>query len=278
MLKKAAIVYCSPAGSTRRVAQVMEKALTEAGIGVLSADFGKGGDGSSIIAEMKNREVSLFIGSPVYVNRPIPPVMNFISELPNNAAAWAVPFVTWGGVSSGIALYEMGKALTDKGFVLAGAAKVVALHSMMWRCDNPLGEGHPDEGDEKRIRELVAGVLKKTGVEPSEGISLSDLAYQPETVHGEMEKVTLETAKAHMPGKAVDEGRCTECGVCEEICPVQAITLSPYPEFGRRCICCFQCVRGCPEAAILADLSPVEARIRSRAEQLKEHPLTKIWV
>lgn len=278
MLKKAAIVYCSPAGSTRRVAQVMEKAIEDAGVGVLSADLGKGRDGSSVIEEMKGRQGCLFIGSPVYVNRPIPPIINFISNLAGHATAWAVPFVTWGGVSSGIALYEMGKALTDKGFVLAGAAKVVALHSMMWRCDKPLGEGHPNRGDEKRIRELVDAVLKKTASRRPESISLSDLAYQPESVHADMEKTTLESAKAHLPGKAVDEERCTECGVCEEICPVQAITLSPYPEFGRRCICCFQCVRVCPEAAILADLSPVEARIRSRAEQLKEHPLTKIWV
>lgn len=278
MLKTAAIVYCSPAGTTRRVAQVMEKALEDAGVGVLSADLGKGRDGSSIIEEIKSREVCLFIGSPVYVNRPIPPIMNFISELPDNAAAWAVPFVTWGGVSSGIALYEMSKALTKKGFTLAGAAKVVALHAMMWRCDNPLGEGHPDRGDEKRIRELIDAVLKKTASRRPESISFSDLAYQPEGIHAEMEKTTLETAKAHMPGKAVDEGRCTECGVCEEICPVQAITLSPYPEFGPRCICCFQCVRNCPEEAILADFTPVEERIRRRAEQLKEYPLTKIWV
>ncbi|HLA28331.1 MAG TPA: EFR1 family ferrodoxin [Syntrophales bacterium] len=278
MLKKAAIVYCSPGGATRHVAQVIEKELEHVGMTVLSADLGKGDDGSSVINEVENGKICLFIGSPVYVNHPVPPIMQFISKLPKNADFCAVPFVTWGGASSGIALYGMGKALTDKGFSLVGAAKVLALHSMMWRCENPLGEGHPDEEDDRLIQELVTGVLKKMAAKTPEAVSLSDLAYQPEKVHAEMGKMTLETAKGHMPKKEINEELCTECRVCAEICPVQAIILSPYPEFGENCICCFQCVRDCPEEAIIADLTLMEERIRSRAKQFNEHPVTQIFV
>jgi ferredoxin len=172
----------------------------------------------------------------------------------------------------------MAKALTKRGHTLVGAAKVVALHSMMRECENPIGEGHPDEDDERSMRELVAGVLRKTAAKRPEAISLSELAYQSEAVHKEMEKVTLEMAKGHLPQKQLAEDRCTECGICEEICPVGAITLSPYPHFDETCICCFECVRNCPEAAILADLAAVEDRIRGRAEQFNEKPLTQVWL
>ena len=275
---KAAIVYCSPGGSTRHVAQVIEKELEHVGVTVLSADLGKRDDGSSVISEIRGEKICLFIGSPVYVNRAVPPVMRFISGLPENANVWAVPFVTWGGASSGIALYDMGKALTDKGIPVVGAGKVLALHSMMWQCENPLGEGHPDEEDDRFIRKLVSGVLKKTATRAPETVALSDLAYQPEKVHAEMEKMSLETAKAYLPKKEVSVELCTECGVCAEICPVQAIKLSPYPEFGENCICCFQCVRGCPEEAVIADLTPAEERIRGRAKQFNERPFTQIFL
>lgn len=52
-----------------------------------------------------------------------------------------VPFVTWGGACSGISLYEMGKELLNKRFTVLGAAKILAVHSLMWQLENPLGKG-----------------------------------------------------------------------------------------------------------------------------------------
>jgi NAD-dependent dihydropyrimidine dehydrogenase PreA subunit/flavodoxin len=278
MLTKAAIVYCSPAGSTRHVAQVIGKELEQAGMTVLSADLSKGDDGSSVISAVRNEKIRLFIGSPVYVSRSVPPVMKFISQLPENADCCAVPFITWGGACSGIALYDMGMALTDKRIPLVGAAKVLAIHSILRQFENPLGEGHPNEVDDRLIRELVRRVLKKTSDGFSETISLSTLAYQSEKAHAEMEKMSLETAKGHMPKKELIEDKCSQCKICEENCPVQSIKLSPYPEFGANCICCYQCVRVCPEEAIQADLTVLEERIRGRAKQFAEHPPTQIFV
>lgn len=278
MTKKTGIVYCSPAGTTRHVAQVIEKELQSQSADVITADLAKA-DGSEIISCIRSGEKPiLFIGSPVYAGRPVPPVMKFIARLPKDAGICAVPFVTWGCVSSGIALHDMGEALTEKGCVLPGAAKVGAVHSMMWRSDAPLGKGHPNADDDQIIRDLVGKVLKKADQPPLSGLALSDLAYQPQNLQAEMEKVTLEAAKGHMPKKTVDENLCTQCGICAEICPVQTITLSPLPAFGKDCICCFNCVRECPETAILADLAPLENRIRGRAAQLAELPFTKVFV
>jgi len=278
MTKKAGIVYCSPAGTTRHVAQVIEKELKSRNAEVLTADLAKG-NGAEIISRIQAGEKTvLFIGSPVYAGRAIPPVMKFIAALPKDANICAVPFVTYGCVSSGIALHDLGKALTEKGSLLLGGAKVGAVHSMMWQSDEPLGKGHPNAEDDQMIRDLVGKVLAKADHSPCSCLALSDLAYQPENLQTEMAKVTLEAAKGHMPKKTVDEKRCTQCGICAELCPVQTITLSPMPEFGKDCICCFNCVRECPENAISADLAPVEKRIRDKAAKLAEQPVTKIFV
>jgi len=148
----------------------------------------------------------------------------------------------------------------------------------MWQFENPLGEGHPDEEDDQLIRELVRKVLKKAEIGSPKTVPLSDLAYQPEKIHAQMEKIAFETAVKYMPKKEINENLCTECGLCAEICPVQAIILSPYPEFGENCITCFQCVKECPEDAVIVDLTPGEELLRAKAKQFDERPFTQIFV
>jgi ferredoxin/flavodoxin len=276
-LKKAAIVYCSPNGSTRHVAGVIEENLMAQGMTVSIAELGKSDEDTLIIKELHKEKTCLFIGSPVYVNRALPPVMDFISQLPENTDMPVVPFVTWGCVTSGIALYDMGKALSEKGFRIMGAAKVPALHSMFWHSENPLGQGRPNPEDDAHLRELVNIVLKKLSGTSGQ-IHFSVLADQPAEIQAQMEKMSLEIAKAHMPPKKIDEKKCTQCQLCVEACPVRAVRMTPYPEFSSHCIFCFNCVKACPENAITTDMGPVEERIRGRAAQLNEQNQTKIFV
>lgn len=278
--KKAIIVYSSPAGSTRHVARLMDETLRELEFEVLMQDLGSGADHLLILSELKkaNNDTLLFVGSPVYVNHAVPPVMAFLSSLPEHTGVPAVPFVTWGGATSGVALHEMGKTLLVKGFRLAGAAKVMALHSMMWRFENPLGEGRPDASDDRLIRELVIETAGRIPTAEEKQIPLSDLAYLPGPVFDELEKTTLEMMKAHMPERTVDKERCTRCFICANVCPTGALVLSPYPEIDDRCIFCFNCVRECPEDAIVCDLSMFEERIRGRAAQFNEQPPTEIFL
>jgi uncharacterized protein (DUF362 family)/Pyruvate/2-oxoacid:ferredoxin oxidoreductase delta subunit len=44
---------------------------------------------------------------------------------------------------------------------------------------------------------------------------------------------------------------CKKCHVCEQVCPVKAITLKPYPKFNRKkCVLCYCCHEHCPHNAI----------------------------
>jgi NAD-dependent dihydropyrimidine dehydrogenase PreA subunit len=220
----------------------------------------------------------LMMGSPVYVSHAAPPIMHCISKLASVEGSYAVPFVTWGGASSGISLFEMARELSRKGFTILGAAKVLAVHSLMWQLENPLGAGHPNSADDKLIEQLVDETYSKMQSGGGKDVELSRLAYQSKEVHAEMEKVTLEMAKAHMPTRGVDEEICNQCEVCTEFCPTDAVTLSPYPVFGEDCVYCFNCMRTCPEGAIKADLTGVWERIRDRAAFFKERPHTQIFV
>jgi len=279
-IRKALIIYCSPAGSTEHVARVIKRRIETLKTPVTMLDLGKERDLPFIINQLSDARdnLCLYVGSPVYASHAVPPVMEFISLLPAAASGYSVPFVTWGGVSSGIALSAMAKSLEAKGHTVLGAAKVLAKHSLMWAAEAPLGENHPDAGDDRLVEELVEKVHAKLESGSPVGLPLSSLHYQPAEFRAGMEKMSLEAARAKLPSKEVNEGRCNRCGLCLEQCPVEAISLSPYPRFSPSCICCFNCVRLCPEGAITADLSTVFDRFRNRSREFNEQPSTEIFV
>lgn len=274
---KVFIVYFSSSGSTRHVARVMEKRFKELHIEPSLFDLAENSELPQVISEQIRPDSCLIVGSPVYVSHAAPPIMQFIARLTPVTSGSAVPFITWGGASSGIALFEMGRELQKKGFKILGAAKVMAVHCLMWQLENPLGKGHPNPKDERMVEELIDEISRQMQSDHSEGIDLSDLAYQKEEIHAEMEKMSLELAKAHMPVREVDEELCNQCEICAEVCPTASVAFVPYPVFGESCIFCFSCMRNCPEGAVKADLSEIWQLIRERAEFFKERPYTKIF-
>ncbi|MBU2497598.1 MAG: EFR1 family ferrodoxin [Proteobacteria bacterium] len=278
-IRKALIVFFSPSGSTQHVADMIEKKIRSLEISVTTIDLGREEDIPFLLPQLLDAKdnICLFIASPVYASHPAPPVMEFISVLPKAEKGFSVPFVTWGGVTSGIALYRMGKALQEKGYALLGAAKVLARHSIMWACEAPLGENHPDADDDRMIEDLVERVNLKLKSGYETGLPLSVLAYQKEEVHAEMASRPFESLRQNFPPRQVDESRCNQCGVRRDQCPVQAISFDPYPVFGSSCVQCLNCVRLCPEKAVTTDLEPRIERIRARAKRFEERPLTGIF-
>lgn len=279
--KKVFIVYFSPAGSTRHVAEVIKKRSLVLGAEVSSFDLAQRNNDVTVTIS-KQMEASegnscLFIGSPVYVSHAVPLVMKCIAKLTGGDGAFAVPFVTWGGACSGISLYEMGKELINKKFTLLGAAKILAKHSLMWQLENPLGKGHPNAGDDQMVEELVNHIYQKLHEDHPKGITVSDLAYQSKENHAEMEKISLQTAKGHMPERTIDTEQCNQCQVCSEVCPADVVTFTPFPEFGDGCVFCFNCMKQCPEKAINTDLSEIWQRIKDRAAFFSEQPHTQVF-
>ncbi|VVB84138.1 F(420)H(2) dehydrogenase subunit I [uncultured archaeon] len=58
-------------------------------------------------------------------------------------------------------------------------------------------------------------------------------------------------ARRDMGKKSVDETLCTECGLCEKLCPYEAIKCSPKPVFDMaKCYGCWRCYNHCPVKAI----------------------------
>ncbi len=53
-----------------------------------------------------------------------------------------------------------------------------------------------------------------------------------------------------------DRRGCTRCGACARVCPVQAITLDPWPRVSDACMRCYACSEHCPEDVMLLACQP----------------------
>ncbi|MDY0132010.1 MAG: EFR1 family ferrodoxin [Desulforegulaceae bacterium] len=270
--KKAVIAYISPGGSTNEVALTLKENLSLKNIDVSVFEVGRKNSFTSVKKALKEEGVVFFPGSPVYVSKVLPTITKLIKEAKTDKNIPAVPFVTWGCVTSGIALYDVGRSLKENGFKIAGALKVPGPHTMMTPAEDGLGVGHPDNKDKEIIAEFVDKLLflLESDDYSSKCLTPDDIQYQPEDKKAEMEKGNVYKARENMPQKIVSESLCTLCGVCVELCPVEAITLEPYPVFHDNCISCFNCHRKCPEEAVLCDLAPVAEKIKQRKKMFDE--------
>jgi ferredoxin/flavodoxin len=274
------IVYCSPAGTTRRTAQAIASRLRELGRSVAEFNLARTGPGEIRESFLQSGGPRcLWVGSPVYAQHPVPPVLDFLERLPwASGERAAVPFVTFGAVSSGVALPEMADLLAERGYSALAAAKVVAEHSSMWRSERPLGGKRPAEEDLARVRGLAEEVLHKLDSPQWHPISREDLDYQPDWLKQQAAEMSIERLKGFHPGYTLDEERCTQCGICEQECPVGAITLDPYPVRDESCFLCNNCARFCPEDAMHIDTEPIEKRVREMAQKIPEAKETEIFL
>jgi len=86
--------------------------------------------------------------------------------------------------------------------------------------------------------------------------NIPKLNYTPAGGKGNKIVKFISTAKSYLMKTPqlipeVNKDKCIKCGICAKLCPVQCITLKPYPTFDRKiCIKCYCCHEHCPQGAI----------------------------
>ena len=272
------IAYLSPAGTTRLVAQTIAERLLQLDCRVEMLDLaGLTAPGLSAACTDLPERCCLWLGSPVYCDHAVPIVETFVRNLPDSCHGYSVPFVTWGGVTSGLALPELAGQLESRGFVCIGAAKVLAEHSSTWSASIPMAAGRPDAHDLQQLSSLVDRIVDKLKNEVPLRLAGEQLDYLSEAQRTASMGKSLALVKAALPPLEVDQALCSKCGLCAAQCPMKCIRLKPYPELGAECIRCLQCVRKCPEKAFLFDAEFLYARIVEMARMSSEEKVSAFF-
>ncbi len=254
------IVVYSPHGNTLKVAGTAKSRLNKLGVQSKLVNLtGKSWEAMQYYDYSKIMPADLYIFAfPVYGWRIIKPMEVFLSKLPESAGAGTGIIVTYGGCTSGRALVQAGHLLKSKGYIVLGAAKIVASHSNVMEHDSysfisdpDIYRDHPDGKDIKHIESLMTGIVGKLSNPYPVQINTDVLEPQFGFVRLLLKSpIYKRYGPSFPPGVHFNKDKCIRCGKCVGVCPVNIIRLNKFPERIGMCIKCHNCKRICPAEAI----------------------------
>jgi len=219
-------IYFSPTERTREVVQYLAECFdSDAHLHDLTS-FERGGLANTVAAE----ELAV-VGAPVYGGR-IPALAAERLQQTKGSHTPAIAVVTYGNRDYEDALLELQTILEQNGFVVVGAAAVVAEHSIV----PSVGRDRPDEADRATMEQFAAQVRQKLE-------------------QGQLQGVTVKGNKPFrkydgVPLKPKVSHACVNCGFCARECPAGAIPAeNPRKTDHKTCISCMRCVTYCPQKA-----------------------------
>lgn len=236
-------VYFSPTGTTKKLTEYIAQKLSEKTgeecrrIDYCSAAVRREG------MSFKKTDTVIF-GMPTYAGRVPNLIMKQMDGVLGNGAR-CVPVVTFGNRAFDDALIELRDILHRNGFLPIAAGAFAAAHSF----SETLGAGRPDEQDMALAAELAERAFERSG--SAECIAVDGTPapyrgyYQPRLADGtpiDIRKVKPKTGDA-----------CIGCGLCAEICPMEAIRKDDPKAVTGICIKCGACIKRCPAKAKYID-------------------------
>ena len=196
----------------------------------------------------------LCVAVPVYGGGVAPVALKRLDAIRGNNTP-AVVVVVYGNRNFERAAVQMSDFLAERGFITIAVAAFVGEHSYSTE-QYPIAVGRPAESDindAKHFGQLVKEKLA-TGIE-----SVDVSALQCPDSGEENVKAFVEFVKGYQAEQAknsikllpiTDEDRCVMCGVCVDVCPMEAIDRENVSVVDSAlCIKCCACVKECPKEA-----------------------------
>ena len=249
----------SPTGTTAKVVSALADVLAEE-LGleqqIYVYDFTQP-EGRTFFPQLGEDDLVIF-GMPTYAGRLPNLMLPYLKETVQGSGALAIPVVTFGNRSFDNSLIELRDILESKGFRTIGAAACSCEHSFSYK----LGAGRPDAADLAELKDFAGSILTKLAkledcgcTESSDTpthtpVSVSGVPaeenhggyYQPRDRHGNSIDIRKVKPKTDME-------KCTQCGLCAEICAMGAIDPQDVSSVPGICIKCGACFKRCPASA-----------------------------
>lgn len=231
------MVCFSPTGTTKSIIQAIERGLepdTPRELVDITSKVSRTG------SLQTSKDELLIVAVPVYGGR-VPALLGewlHGMELDNTPV---VAVVVYGNRDYEDALLELKDIIRQQGGVPIAGAAFIGEHSFSG-TDTPIAVARPDDSDLAKAESFGQSIREKlasmTALDPDEDI----------TVPG---NYPYKKAKPSLSVNFIDvSDRCSRCGLCAEVCPVDAIDAdNDYRMDKKACILCCACIKYCPEKA-----------------------------
>ncbi|UCG69111.1 MAG: EFR1 family ferrodoxin [Thermoplasmata archaeon] len=198
-------------------------------------------------------------GGPSYI------VQKFIEGIPQQKNKPAFVFNTY-GFMSGKTQGALVKWISAKGFLpIAGHTLHVPESYPPMIVRKRGAEDQPSLDKMESFNRFISnldGIIK--------GVN-SGSQWKKGKIKGGLFMLSRTKAKKDMGDKFVDLELCNECGVCEKVCPYNAVSLDPKPKFDmNKCYGCWGCFHKCPKKVIYTRKFRGEGHYPKPNAQLKE--------
>ena len=218
----------SPTGGTKQVADIITKAW---GMPVNEIDLTNAKTDYTAL-RLKKDDLAV-IAVPSYGGRVPALVAERISKISGNQAQCVIVCV-YGNRAYEDTLIELKDIAEKSGFNVIAAVAAIAEHSIM----HQYAAGRPDTKDKQELKDFAAKILEKVNNGVAETSALQIPGNYPYKKAG----------GAGLVPKA--DNKCTNCGLCAESCPAQAISKDNLKASdSKKCISCMRCVLKCPQSA-----------------------------
>ncbi len=184
---------------------------------------------------------------PVYAWGPPAIVAKFIAKLPSDIPEYLFAAATYGGDPGSTMAITRGM-LKRRGLVMNASFAVKMVENYP-----PMG-GPPAEEKQRKINGAaeteIAQIINRIREGASGDFVKKNLFF---SLIGSMVYPIFRRALSTKSGsKFYADEKCSLCGICARICPVQNVRLleGEKPTWGNRCEQCFACFHWCPEKAV----------------------------
>lgn len=250
------LLYFSGTGNTDHVARYLAQHLTDALESSLDIDVRpvewQPAD------QVRGFEL-LAVGFPVYAANSPGLFQDYLDRLPPGEGRGAFAFCTKGAYAGG-AVERTLQRLAARSYVPLGGGSVIMpgtdglalISNDSWLARKALEKDYDHLQDADRmVDDMTAKIGQLIEGHAPETLRLSLPPRARGTWLDQLWAWTYKLAEGYARDRLHADNRCTACGLCERICPVQNIELSNgQPQFASRCMLCLRCLHACPQEAI----------------------------
>jgi len=192
---------------------------------------------------IKTADLVLF-GWPVYGSDLPEPVKRFIDSLPEKHKHIHV-FCTQMGFS-GDGAYVAHKRFLNKGLIIDTAEHFTMPSNMS------MSHGFLGTPDEQSIKRIIDSAEKQVGAYVDRLLcGKARLKGRYSFPLGILQRGPYRLYQKEAQTRVgADASRCTRCGLCASLCPMNNISIKDVPTFAGHCAQCLRCYSFCPSSAI----------------------------